>query len=69
MTARARQPRRTLRYADGIPVRQGDEVHTTGSRENCYLRVIGERGYVTVFAPGWLAGRVVHVTEIEFGHV
>jgi hypothetical protein len=54
-----------LRYVDGSPAWQGDKVRTTDSREDCYLRVIGQRGYVTVFHPSWPAARVYHVTEIE----
>ena len=52
------------RYTDGSPAWQGDEVRVIDTGENAYLRVIGERGHVTVYHPDWSEARVYHISEI-----
>jgi len=57
------------RYTNGTGAHQGDKVRIVDTQENCYLRVIGTRGYVTVYHPDWAgAARVYHISEIEPGH-
>lgn len=54
-----------LTYVNGSPASQGDKVRTIDSQEDCFLRVIGKRGYVSVYHPSWKQARVYHITEIE----
>ena len=58
----------SIRYTDGTPASQGDKVRTVDSGENAYLRVLGVRGYVTVWHPDWPVARVYHISEIGRGH-
>ena len=54
-----------VRYTNGTGAWMGDKVRTVDSGESCYLRVIGQRGYVTVYHPEWPTARVYHISEIE----
>lgn len=54
-----------LRYTSGKGAWQGDKVRTVDTGEDCFLRVIGQRGYVTVYHHAWPQARVYHISEIE----
>jgi hypothetical protein len=54
-----------LRYADGKPAWEGDKIRVTATGEDAFLRVVGVRGYVTVYHHTWPEARVCHVSEIE----
>jgi hypothetical protein len=57
------------RYTDGRPAYMGDKITVIATGEHAYLRVIGTRGYVTVYDASWKGGaRVYHISEIEKGH-
>lgn len=57
------------RYTSGEGAYQGDKITVVDTGEQAYLRVIGTRGYVTVYDPSWAGGaRVYHITEIYKGH-
>jgi hypothetical protein len=54
-----------MRYVNGRTASMGDKVRTMDSQEDCFLRVVGINGMVTVWHPDWDVARVYHITEIE----
>lgn len=50
-------------YTNGAPVHQG-QIVVTEAGEHAYTRVIGTKGFVTVYSPDWETARVFHITEL-----